>query len=234
MPVCGWKQVGPENADHRRREHHRQQDHRGPEAVPSELSVDEERQTEADDDLENHRPAQEVRGRLQVLPDVLFVEDAFVVAQTDPLDVRIGPVCPEVREAEPDGPQQREDVDGEQNQDCRGDEEPDDGSVGETADLAGERVAGSGARCRRTATGYVGRPRAHPHFSGMQCPTRLRLGPTMPAVYSRECGRPSALRQTVCLRPGTSAGTGPERPPAGDDPGVAGGRRRCARPPVRA
>ena len=66
---------GPEVAHHRRRQHHRDQDQRGPEAVAAELAVDQVGQREADQRLQRDGPEQEVRGGLHRAPDVGVGED---------------------------------------------------------------------------------------------------------------------------------------------------------------
>ena len=83
---------GPEVADHRRRQHHRDQDQRGPEAVAAELAVDQVGEREADQRLQRDGPEQEVRRRLHRLPDVGVGEDRDVVVDADAehLGVRAG------------------------------------------------------------------------------------------------------------------------------------------------
>ena len=74
-PDLRLKQQCPEIADDGGRQHHRQQDDRRPETVRAELPVDQQRQAEADDDLQRDRPDHETRGRLQAGPNVLVGQD---------------------------------------------------------------------------------------------------------------------------------------------------------------
>jgi len=67
----------------------------------------------------------------------------------EPADRRVGPVGAIVCEGQPDRPDQRKNVDGEEQDDRGRDEEPGGWSVGETADPAGDR-GGRASATRRT------------------------------------------------------------------------------------
>ncbi len=66
--------------------------------------------------------------------------------QAQPFDRRIGLVGAVVREGQTDGPDQREDVDRQQEQDRRRDEEPRDRAVGQRPHIPGH---GRGGQCGR-------------------------------------------------------------------------------------
>ena len=119
----------PEVADHRRRQHHRQHDDRGPQVVALEFLVDQIGECEADQHLKKDRPEQEVRGRLHVQPDVAVGQDTLVIAQADVLHLAPRAVGFEIGKAEPDGPDQRKDVDGQQQEYRGADEDPRNGAV---------------------------------------------------------------------------------------------------------
>jgi hypothetical protein len=87
--------------------------------VAPELTIDQERQAKAQNHLEEDRPADEMRGDLKIAPDVLARQQALVVAQANPLDLPAGLIGAVVGEAEVDRPQQRKDVDREQEKDAR-------------------------------------------------------------------------------------------------------------------
>jgi hypothetical protein len=129
QPDLRLVEEGPEIPHHRGRQHHRQQDDGGPEAVALELLVDQPGQAEADNHLQEHGPAQEVRRDLQGVPDVAVAEHAAVVVEPDELDRLVQPVGPVVGERQPNGPQQRKYVDRQQEHDGRRDEQPGDGAV---------------------------------------------------------------------------------------------------------
>ena len=157
---------GPEIADHRRRQHHRQEDQRGPEAVAAEALVDQVGEAEADQGLDGDGPQDEMRRHLHVVPDVGIGQHALVVAQAHPQHRLVRPVGAEVREGEPDRPDQREDVDREQQGDRRRDEQPGDRPVRQAAHAAGE-----GRR------GREGRPLGQSgHAAGFGHPLECRSG----------------------------------------------------------
>jgi hypothetical protein len=70
QPDLRLKQERPEVPDDRRRQHHRQEDDGRPCAVAGKPPVDQQRQTEAEHDLEQDRPEDEMRGRLHRRPDI--------------------------------------------------------------------------------------------------------------------------------------------------------------------
>ena len=121
----------PEIADHRRRQHHRDQDHRGPEAVAAEFAVDQigEREADAPSAARSSRtrnapwPASPPRcpGR----------SGSTGSCRCRPLHRRIGPVGAVIGEGELDRPDQRKDVDRQQQDDRRRDEQPGDRPVRE-------------------------------------------------------------------------------------------------------
>ena len=82
-PDLRLEQQGPEIADHRGRQHHRQQDDGRPEAVAAEFLVDEQRETEADQHLQRDRPEHEMRGDLEVRPNVLIGQDVDIIVDAD-------------------------------------------------------------------------------------------------------------------------------------------------------
>ena len=84
--------------------------------------------------------AQEVRGGAHVLPDRLVGQHAPVVVDAHPRDFGVGPVGAEIGERQPDRPQQREDVEGQQQRDGGADEEPGQRPVRQA--LAGRQRAG--------------------------------------------------------------------------------------------
>ena len=132
----------PEVADHRRRQHHRNQDHRGPEVVAAKAPVDQVGEREADQRLQQDRPEQEVRGRLHRGPDIGVVQDRHVVIDADVDHRRIGPVGAVVGERQPDRPDQRKDVDRQQQHDRRRDEQPRQRAVRQAAHTACHRSRG--------------------------------------------------------------------------------------------
>ena len=133
----------PEIADDGGRQHHRQEDDRRPEAVGAELTVDEQRQTEADDHLQRNRPDDEMRCHLHALPDILIGQDVDVVGESDEAQRRVRQVRFVIGEREPDRPEQRKDIDRQQQHDRRRDEEPGDAAIGEAADAPGDAERGS-------------------------------------------------------------------------------------------
>ena len=62
---------GPEVSHHRRREHHRDQDHRSPEAVAAELAVDEIGEQKAQHRLDDDGGDDEARRHLHVALQIL-------------------------------------------------------------------------------------------------------------------------------------------------------------------
>ena len=104
-------------------------DDRGPQVVAFEFLVDQIGQREADQNLQDDRPDQEMRGGLHRVPDVGVGQDALVVAQTDPFNIAVRTVDAEVREAQPDRPDQRKDVHRQQQEDRRRYEDPGDRAI---------------------------------------------------------------------------------------------------------
>jgi len=152
QPDLRLQQEGPEITHHRRRQHHRQQDDRGPETVAAESAVDQQRQTEPQHKFERDRPQHEMRGRLHGGPHVGIGQYVAVVVEADIGDRGIGAVGPVVGEGKLDRPQQREDIDRQQQYDRRRDEQPGDGPVGHPAEppcqsawRAGDGLLGEGA-----------------------------------------------------------------------------------------
>ena len=82
-PDLRLEQQGPEVAHDRRGQHHRQQDDGRPEAVAAEFLVDEQRQSEADQDLQRDRPEDEMRRDLEVRPQVLIGENIDIIVDAD-------------------------------------------------------------------------------------------------------------------------------------------------------
>jgi hypothetical protein len=80
--------------------------------------VYEERQTEADQDLQRDRPKHEMRSDLEVRPKILIGEDVDIVIDADETG-GVRQVGHQAGEGEPDCPDQRKNVDREQ-QDHRG------------------------------------------------------------------------------------------------------------------
>ena len=74
-----------------------------------------------------HPEGQVHRGELRL--HVGVGQDALIIAQADPFHFGIGLVGGKIREAQPDGPDQRKDVDRQQKEDRRGYEQPGDGPV---------------------------------------------------------------------------------------------------------
>ena len=132
----GLKQEAPERPHHGRGQHHRQQDDRGPQAVAAETLVDQQRKREAEQHLEQDRPEHEMRRDLHRMPDVGIGENTAVVLQPHPVRAPAGPIRLEIGEGELDGPDQREDIDRQQQQDGRSDKDPGDGAVGDPAQPA--------------------------------------------------------------------------------------------------
>ncbi len=165
---------GPEVADDRGGQHHRQHDQRGQDVVALELAVDEPGEREADQDLEEDGPDQEMRRGGHVRPDVLIGQDALVIAQADPLDLGIRFVRGVVGERKTDGPDQRKDVDRQQQEDRGGHEDPGDGPVRQTAHLAGEGRRGGLGRnvdgvCHDPGSVGVRVPSLPPSVIGGRC-----------------------------------------------------------------
>lgn len=115
-------------------------------SLPFEFFVDQVCQREADEHLKEECPEQEMRCGLHIQPDVAVTKDAFVIAGADPLDLAIS-VSFEIGKAKPDGPDQREDIDRQQQEDRRAHEDPRNGAIAEPFDLACDalRCSGSGA-----------------------------------------------------------------------------------------
>ena len=110
--------------------------------MPAELPVDEQRQAEPDQHLEQDRPEDEMRRRLHRCPDVGIGQDVDVVVDADGSVLHPPHVRLVVRERHVDGPQQREDVDREQQHDRWRDEEPRDRAIGHPAEAERERGCG--------------------------------------------------------------------------------------------
>ena len=136
----------PEITHDRRRKHHRDEDDSRPEPVPSKATVDEVGKREAQHGLQQDRPEQEMGGRLHRRPNVRIGEHRNVVVDADVGDRRIRPVGAIVRERKVDRPDQRKDVDREQQHDRRRDEEPGNDPIGQ-APHAPRQGLGRGARC---------------------------------------------------------------------------------------
>jgi len=128
----------PEVANHGGAQHHRNQNDRGPEGVPTELAIDQVGKAEPDECLERDGPEHKVSGGLHGDPDVAVAQDALIVGEADILDDLIGAVGAIVREAQPDRPQQREDVNRQKKYHGRGDEQPGQRSVGQSAKPFGD------------------------------------------------------------------------------------------------
>ena len=141
-PGLGLIDVGPKGPDHRGREHHGQQDQRGPGRMPLELAIDEQRQAEAEQHLKEHRPANKMRGRLQIAPDVLAGQQALVVACADPLHLPARLIGAVVGEGQHNRPDQRKDVDRQQQQDRRQNEDPGHHAIGNAAPRKGRSAPG--------------------------------------------------------------------------------------------
>ena len=127
--VLRLEEIFPEGADHRRRQHHRQQDRRAPETVGAELAIEQQREREAEQQLQRDRADQEVRRRAHVVPDRFVAQNALVVGDAGPQDVGVRLVSAVVGERQVDRPQQRKDVEGQQQDDRRRDEQPRERSI---------------------------------------------------------------------------------------------------------
>jgi hypothetical protein len=77
-----------------------------------------------------------VRSSLHRQPDIAVGEDALIVAQADILHLAIGSVGAEVRERQIDRPDQRKDVDRQQQEDRRPDKNPGYRTVAQPPDFA--------------------------------------------------------------------------------------------------
>ena len=75
----------------------------------------------------------EMRSRLKMLPNVLVGEDVDVIVDADE-PCRVRQVRHESGERQTDRPDQRKDVDREQEKHRRGNEQPDDGPIGRSGD----------------------------------------------------------------------------------------------------
>src|SRR4029077_881877 len=113
-PDLRLKQQGPEIAYYGGGKHHRQQDDGRPETVRAELTVDEQRKPEADHDLHGDRTDDETSSHLQAVPNVLVGQDIDIVVEADEADRQVRHAEIETGEGEPDHPDQRKDVDREQ------------------------------------------------------------------------------------------------------------------------
>ena len=102
--------------------------------MPAELPVDQIGECKTNQRFEEDRPEHEGRGGLHRDPHLGVAEDALVVRQADVLDDLVGPVGPVVGKAQPDRPDQRKDVDGEQQQHRRCNEQPGDRAVRQALD----------------------------------------------------------------------------------------------------
>ena len=74
----------PEIADDGRRQHHRQQDDRGPEAVAAEFLVDQPGEAEAKHGLDDDGPEHEMRRHLHRRPDIRIGQDRLVPIDPEP------------------------------------------------------------------------------------------------------------------------------------------------------
>src|SRR6476659_10516376 len=113
----------PEIADYRRRQHHRQEDDRRPEAMSAEFAIDQIGESETDERLQRYRPEDEMSRHLHRVPDFGIAEDVRVVCRADGDDRSVWTVGLVVREREIDRPEERKDVDGEQQDNRRRDKE---------------------------------------------------------------------------------------------------------------
>ena len=129
-------QEGPEIADNRRGQHHRKHDDRRPQIVALEFLVDQIGQREADQHLQNNGPDQEMRRRLHRVPDIWISQDASIVSQPNPFDIIVRAVHPEIGEAQPDRPDQRKDINGEQQKDRRRHKYPSNRSIRQASYVA--------------------------------------------------------------------------------------------------
>ncbi len=102
-----------------------------------------------------------MRGRLHGEPDVLVAEDARVVVDPDVLQHLVGTIGAVVREGQPDRPDQRKDVDRQEEDNGRRDEDPRDRPVRQAADPFRQRLRRRhGGAGREAGNGGVGHGRA--------------------------------------------------------------------------
>ena len=132
----------PEIADDRRRQHHRDQDDRRPQPMAAEFAVDQIGEREAEQRLDSDRRQHEACRHLHGLPDVRVAEQVGIMLEAQPPHRCIRPIRPIIRERQPNGPDQREDVDRQQQHDGRRDEQPGDRAVGQPADTIRDRLPG--------------------------------------------------------------------------------------------
>ena len=102
--------------------------------------------------LQQDRPEHEMRRRLHRRPDVRVGQHRLVVVDADIRGRRVRTVGAVVGEREPDRPDQREDVDRQQQDDRRRDEQPGDGPIGQAAQPARQPWASRARLVRRLLT----------------------------------------------------------------------------------
>ena len=102
------------------------------------MAVDQQRQTKSDDDLQDNSRDHKLSGRLQANPHVLIGEDITVIVQADEPQRQIGHAQIEAGERQPDHPDQREDVDRQQQRNCRRYEQPGDSAIRQAARASGD------------------------------------------------------------------------------------------------
>ena len=152
-----------------------------------------------------------MRRHLHRVPDVGVGQDALVVAQADALDLGVRPVRAVVGEGEIDRPDQREDVDREQQQDRRRDEQPGDGAVGERRM---RRATGSGVA--------VGGPVRQCRLGCCVAHCRVSVSVRSPMAETVDAVRAARLRAAAISEVAAS------RPAARSSPGRAGRAQRSA------
>ncbi len=195
-PDLRLEQQGPEVAHDRRGQHHRQQDDGRPEAMAAELLVDEQRETQADQNLQRDRPKHEMRGDLEVRPNILVGEDVDIIVDADEPG-RGRQVGHQAGERQPDRPDQRKDVDREQQQHRRQDEKPGDRPIRQPPHPHGDRWRASARRLLR---------RCLLRDSSPSLPARLWTNRVSSAASAAEDGfldrsraMPRAVRKDPCL-----------------------------------
>ena len=125
--------------------------------MAAKLAVNQIGQRKANQRLQQDGPEHEMRRRLHRGPDIWVGEDRGVVVDADVADLGIGPVGAKVGKRQLDRPDQRKDIDCQQQQHRRRDKQPDDGPVRQAAHFRCQRHrCGSG-----DALGSRGKLSAH-------------------------------------------------------------------------
>ena len=119
----------PDQPDGDRRQHHRDQEQGEDDALAAQLVAEQQRQREAEDELDRHGPGDEAHGQREAVPEDRIAHQPAEIVEADEVAIAIGQREAEVGEAGPDHEAERPDQDQQQEDQRRREEQGPDAVV---------------------------------------------------------------------------------------------------------